>query len=117
MNADPLLPEFVGIFVPLEIMRLEQCGGPKPAEFATASAYWNQRLEAGELDELLYRQKGKTARSASMLVSLIACLAFAEGGVRAFGHDFVAYEVQPEKKNPPVGAICAVNAEQLPAGF
>jgi hypothetical protein len=88
-----LLPEFLGIFVPLEIMRLEQVGGPKPAELAAASAYWMNRLDAGELDELLFPVKGKTAGSASMLVSIIACLAFESGGVRVFGHHFVAYEV------------------------
>jgi len=91
-TAIELLPEFIGIFVPLEIMRLEQVGGPKPAELATVSAYWMNRLEAGELDELLFPVKGKTARSASMLVSIIACLAFETGGVRIFGHHFVAYE-------------------------
>ena len=100
MKADQLLPEFVGIFVPLEIMRLEQVGGPKEAELAAASAYWNNRLEAGELDELLFCTKGKTARSASMLVSLIACLAFEAGGVRVFGHHFVAYEPAVSKEKP-----------------
>ena len=92
MKSDQWLPEFIGTFVPLEIMRLEQCGGPKPQELATASAYWMDRLDASELDELLFRVKGKTARSASMLVSLIACLAFMPGGIRCFGHHFVAYE-------------------------
>lgn len=97
MRADELLPEFIGIFVPLEIMRLEVNGGPKPAELATASAYWADRLDAGELDELLFPVKGKTARSASMLVSLIACLAFETGGIKVFGHHFVAYEPAKEK--------------------
>lgn len=87
-----LLPEFIGTFVPLEIMRLEQHGGPKPTELAAASTYWANRLDAGELDELLFAVKGKTARSASMLVSLIACLAFEAGGIKCFGHHFVAYE-------------------------
>ena len=42
MKADQLLPEFVGIFVPLEIMRLEQVGGPKEAD-------WPQRLPTGTI--------------------------------------------------------------------
>lgn len=99
-RADELLPEFIGIFVPLEIMRLEENGGPKPAELAAASAYWADRLDAGELDELLFPVKGKTARSASMLVSLIACLAFETGGICVFGHHFVAYEPEPAKEKP-----------------
>jgi hypothetical protein len=100
-TAIELLPEFIGIFVPLEIMRLEEVGGPKPhpegSRLAAASAYWMNRLDAGELDELLFPVKGKTARSASMLVSIIACLAFETGGIRVFGHHFVAYETE----NPP----------------
>jgi hypothetical protein len=102
--ATDLLPEFVGIFVPLEIMRLEEVGGPKPAELATASAYWMNHLDAGELDELLFPVKGKTAHSASMLVSIIACLAFEAGGIKVFGYHFVAYEpgslVAPSKEKP-----------------
>lgn len=101
------LPEFIGIFVPLEIMRLEQVGGPKPAELAAASAYWQNRLDAGELDELLFPARGKTAHSASMLVSIIACLAFETGGIKIFGYHFVAYE-QPAPKEKPAVRLAVV---------
>jgi hypothetical protein len=100
MSVSELLPEFIGIFVPLEIMRLEENGGPTPAELAAAAAHWLKRLDAGELDDLLFPVKGKTASSAGLLVSMLACLAFETGGIKIFGHHFVAYE-QPAPKEKP----------------
>lgn len=87
-----ILPEFIGIFVPLEIMNLEECGGPTSEQFAEAKAYWFEVLDKGEGTELYFRIKGKTAKTAGMLVRLIACMAFEVGGVEIFGHRFIAYE-------------------------
>lgn len=90
-----LLPAFVGTFVPLEIMNLEERGGPTAVELAEASNYWQGMIDRGEGTELFFVEKGKTAKTAGILVRLIACLAFAPGGVEIFGHHFVAYETEP----------------------
>ena len=92
MSSEELLPEFIATFVPLEIMRLEQHGGPKPTELAEAATWWLDVVDRGGGAELLYLERGKTAHSAGMLIRTIACLAFEAGGIKVFGNHFVAYE-------------------------
>lgn len=94
-----LLPAFIGTFVPLEIMNLEERGGPTPTELAEARDYWLNNMEAGGGTELFFVEKGKTAKTAGMLVRLIACMAFEVGGIEIFGFKFVAYE--PQKETAP----------------
>lgn len=90
--AGHLLPLFMGTFVPLEIMSLEERGGPTSAELAEARDYWLDMIDRGAGTELFFVEKGKTARTAGMLVRLVACLAFEVGGIEIMGHHFVAYE-------------------------
>jgi hypothetical protein len=90
LNAEELLPEFVAAFVPLQISEYQRQGGPTPFEFALACDHWQRRLDEGEGTELFWLQPGKTAAAAGNLIRLIACMAFAPGGITVFGSHFEA---------------------------
>lgn len=94
MNAADLLPEFIGTFVPLEIMRLEKRGGPTDQDWHWAES---QVDFLGEKTDALYggAKKGEVAKVVSTMTRVVAVMAFAEGGIEIFGHHFVAYEPQP----------------------
>ena len=90
MDADTLLPEFVAVFVPMAIAEYQRQGGPSPFEFNLARDHWQRVLDEGEGTELFFLQQGKTAKTAGNLVRLIACMAFAPGGITVFGSHFEA---------------------------
>jgi hypothetical protein len=91
LTGERLLPEFIGLFVPLEIMNLEEKGGPTKGDWEWASS---QADFLAEKSEMLFggAKKGEVAQVASTYLRVIAVLAFAPGGIEAFGHHFVAYE-------------------------
>lgn len=90
-TASHLLPDFLAAFVPIRIAHFERLGGPSDWDFSVARDYWQAMTDRGEGTELFFVERGKTARTAGMLVELVACLAFAPGGIKIMGLHFVGY--------------------------
>lgn len=102
-----LLPLFLETFVPIRIDHYERLGGPSDYDFRRARDFWMEMMDAGALTELYFVTRPtkatkkkpastvSTARSAGMLVELVACLAFNPGGVEIFGHHFEAKQKEP----------------------
>lgn len=89
--AEKLLPEFIGLFAPLEIMNLEERGGPTREDWRWAAS---QVDFLSEKSDMLFggAEKREVSQVASIYLRAIAILAFAPGGIEIFGHHFVAYE-------------------------
>lgn len=95
--------------VPFRILELQRFGGPMERDWEEARAFAD--VLGSEGDGLLFKghRKGDTARMMGKLIATMAVLAFAPGGITAFGLHFDAGT--PDS----TGAVCCISPKWMEA--
>lgn len=91
--------DFLRMFVPLEIMSLEERGGPSDVDWQWVRSEGESGLEKFDIVFRGSDTRGEVATIVGTVVRCVAILAFAPGGIEVCGHHFVAYETVKETPN------------------
>lgn len=85
-QTSELLRAFLETAVTLHVAELRRQGGPTAADLSRVRESLPLLLEHG--DALFFKEKGRTGQVATAVAEAMAVLAFAPGGVTAFGLHF-----------------------------
>ena len=104
MNAQVLLPQMLGMAVPLHILQIKKRGGPTEEDRKRASE--TQELLGEHGDCLFFPPKkkkdaGTTADMFNRTAHVIAVLSFSPSGVTLFGSHFDAKDWPPQQTVAP----------------
>lgn len=95
MSSEDLLPITLAVAVPLALSDLAERGGPSEADWLWAQGLAQQIAES---EALLFVTPGTTGRLFASLAGALAIMAYAPGGIRAFGHHWQAVTAEQEEE-------------------